>query len=233
MDFTAGVSFGRKFQVMSVWYCRRGEILFMIQLTLVLLKRSPVWRIASDVVGYGWITAARELRPVPDCMARVISLIMLPAFCPIIVAPKILSLFASTRIRTIPSVDPSQIALSLYYQKNVFQRCDNEYPETRNLDHLQMMRQNMRWGKCRSKRIIRVSIINLHKPTDAISGSVNVAYGIRSLDILSPPKNSALRMTRRAIKSAACVNLNDEQQSPAAKTCLLLVCNLSLLWEPT
>lgn len=42
------------------------------------------------------------------------------------------------------------------------------------------------------------------------------------------PKNSALRMTVRAMKSDTCVNLKCVQQSPTANTCLRLVCRRSL-----
>mmetsp|Transcript_28881 Transcript_28881/g.60103 ORF Transcript_28881/g.60103 Transcript_28881/m.60103 type:complete len:225 (-) Transcript_28881:424-1098(-) len=138
-------------------------------------------------------------------MARVISLIIIPAPFPTMVAPRILSDFSSTRMRTMPVVSPSHSARS--FSVNCFSKV---------LYLMPFLSQSFPY-----------------KPTEAISGSVNVAYGIKRLDILLRNPNSAFRTTARAMYSAACVNLNVEQQSPAAYIFELVVCNLSLTLIPT
>mmetsp|Transcript_18512 Transcript_18512/g.27068 ORF Transcript_18512/g.27068 Transcript_18512/m.27068 type:complete len:247 (-) Transcript_18512:1157-1897(-) len=138
-------------------------------------------------------------------MASAISLIILPAPAPTIVAPRILSEPASVRMRTIPTSASSQMARSL--SSKCFSYVSNLIP-----------------------RSLRSPA---YKPTEAISGSVNVAYGMSKDDTCSLPRNRVLRMTIRAIKSAACVNLYSLQQSPTPKIFLLVVCKRSLTVRPS
>mmetsp|Transcript_22986 Transcript_22986/g.64053 ORF Transcript_22986/g.64053 Transcript_22986/m.64053 type:complete len:297 (+) Transcript_22986:1745-2635(+) len=133
-------------------------------------------------------------------MASVTSEIMLPAPSPTTEAPRIMPLL-STRNRTNPAVLSSRMARSL---------------------SLKCFSMTV-YGISRSSRSLPYS------PMLAISGLVNVAYGISSLDIFSLPKNRELRMTARAMKSAAWVNLKSEQQSPTPYTRPLLVCSLALI----
>ena len=53
-------------------------------------------------------------------------------------------------------------------------------------------------------------------PTCASSGSEYVHHGMFKALNLALPKNSAFRITMRAMASAVCVNLYAEQMSPAA-----------------
>mmetsp|Transcript_21111 Transcript_21111/g.60249 ORF Transcript_21111/g.60249 Transcript_21111/m.60249 type:complete len:361 (-) Transcript_21111:963-2045(-) len=149
------------------------------------------------------MTAASAPMLVLDCIANVTSEIMLPAPSPTMEAPKMVPLL-STRNRTKPSVLSSKMARSL------------------SLKCFSMILYSMP----RSSRSLP------YRPTLAISGLVNVAYGINKFDIFSLPKKSALRMKARAMKSAAWVNLKSEQQSPTPYTRELEVCNLSLTRMP-
>mmetsp|Transcript_14325 Transcript_14325/g.39947 ORF Transcript_14325/g.39947 Transcript_14325/m.39947 type:complete len:386 (+) Transcript_14325:363-1520(+) len=129
---------------------------------------------------------------------------MFPAPSPTTEHPKIASVFASTRNRMKPSVLSSQIARSLSLKS--FSKTRYSIPNS-------------------SKSFP-------YRPTLAISGEVKVAYGINKFDIFPFPKKSALRMTMRAMKSAACVNLNCEQQSPTPKMRGFVVWSLSFTMSP-
>src|SRR5262249_43586528 len=78
----------------------------------VRLNMSPVCRIASAWVGYGWMTEASRPSPIPALMARVSSLIISPACRATTVAPTIVSVPRRTCTFTKPSSSPSATARS-------------------------------------------------------------------------------------------------------------------------
>jgi len=66
--------------------------------------------IAAAWVGYGWITRASRRSPMPDVIAKVISLIISPAWCATIVAPRMRSVWFITSIFTKPVCSSSAMA---------------------------------------------------------------------------------------------------------------------------
>mmetsp|Transcript_18783 Transcript_18783/g.46137 ORF Transcript_18783/g.46137 Transcript_18783/m.46137 type:complete len:249 (+) Transcript_18783:155-901(+) len=142
--------------------------------------------------------------PRPAFIARVISLIMSPAFSATMVAPTILSDPLTTWIRTTPDVSPSHIARSL--SARCFSNVSTSMP--------------------------LASASFSYSPTWASSGSVYVHQGMIRLENFSLPKNKALRITARAMKSETCVNLNSDETSPMAKTFGLDVFRLSSILIP-